>query len=676
MANSDMKVPIVKSSLVGGYNESRRDSETAKARAEAGLFEVKKSVEELALLIERSNRGPEFKKIDMEVLKIEEKYAEVMRVLEAVKEEVSEVKLDVSSVLGERIAAEKEVEELRFKTERNMILLESLKKEIEVANEEHLMAALRKIEALRGYKEIERQRERRAIEVLDLLVERNKRIKKMLEEAERSKDIENELFETNSDVEMLEIQLKLFKKMERRVQGRDSSMSRSNRSFGRGKYSLSVLKEVTEATEGKKEELASVNVEIFRIMTVMDALRNEIIRAKDETARLENILRKDDVQIQKLNSNMLIKRSKLEAVSIAEERISSLADNLVGSLEKLRKSRKAAKKEELLLKEEKTLDELDKVKHTEALVLEKLETIVEDTMESREMESEHCSTITISRFEYEYLSKHASQAEETAVKKVAAAEAWVEALKASTKSVLMKSDTLMRESEMVRVEEEKELFRMERSLSTKRLVEGEIQKFKQNSETEGYISPKPVGKFTPVQRGKPRRYSSVGTPTFFNEGTSSLETALNVFWNNQREQLGNFAGQTYLPLSRVRKILKSNPEVKKISCDVPALFSKACEYFILEVTLRAWMNTQSCTRQTIRRCDIFQAVKNSGTYDFLIDRVPFGPHCVVHQGVPTPAEMILPDMNIPIDMNETEQENLTEECSINNRGFDLNSDLQ
>ncbi|CAL9224469.1 unnamed protein product [Arabidopsis halleri] len=546
MANSDMQVPIVKSSLVGEamhmsrkklgvYDESRGDSETAKARAEAGLSEVKKSVEELALLIEMSNRGPEFKKKDMEVSKIEEKYAEVMRVLEAVKEEVSRVKLDVSSVLGEKIAAEKEVEELRFKTEGNLRLLESLKKEIEVANEEHLMAALGKIEALKGYKEIERQREGKAVEVLDLLVERNKRIKKMLDEAERSKDIENELFETNADVEMLEIQLKMFKKMERRVQGRDSSMSRLNRSFGRGKYSLSVLKEVTEV---KKEELASVNVEIFRIMTVMDALRNEIIRAKDETARLKKILRKDDVKMQKLNSNMLMAKSKLEAVSIAEERISSLADNLVGSLEKLKKSRKAAKKEEFLLKEEKTvtkaetqkskieidkkereliskLDELEKVKHTEALVLQKLETLVEDTMESREMESEHCSTITISTFEYEYLSKHASQAEETAVKKVAAAEAWVEALKASTKSVLMKSDTLMRESEMMRVEEEKELFRMERSLSTKRLVEGEIQKFKQNSETKGYISPKPDGKFTPVQRGKPRRYSSAGTPTFF-----------------------------------------------------------------------------------------------------------------------------------------------------------------
>ncbi|KAG7611085.1 WEB family [Arabidopsis suecica] len=555
MENSDMKrnsstlldLPVVKSSLVveaihmsrkklGWYNESRRDSETVKARVEAGLSEVKKSVEELALLIKRSNRSAGFQEKDMEVLKMEEKYAEVMRVLEVVKEEVSRVKLDVSSVLIERVAAEEKVEELRFKTEGGLRLLESLKKEIEVANEEHLMVALGKIEALKGYKEIERQREGKAIKVLDLLVERNKRIKNMLEEAERSKGIEIELFETSTDVEMLETQLKLFKKMKRRVQGRDSSsMSRSNRSFGRGKYSLSVLKEVTE---GKKEELASVKVEIFRVMTVMDALRNEIIRARDETACLGKILREDDVKIEKLNSKILIEKSKLEVVSIAEERISSLAENFVGSLEKIKKSRNAAKKEEFLFKEEKTvtkaetqktkldidkkeselnskLDELEKVKHTEALVLEKLESLVEDMMESREMESEHCSTITISRFEYEYLSKHASQAEETAEKKVAAAAAWVEALKASTKSFLMKTETLMRESEMTKAEEEREVFRMERSLSTKRLVEGEIQKIKRNSEAEGYISPKPVGKFTPVQRGKPRRYSSVGTPTFF-----------------------------------------------------------------------------------------------------------------------------------------------------------------
>ncbi|XP_006292639.2 LOW QUALITY PROTEIN: protein PLASTID MOVEMENT IMPAIRED 15 [Capsella rubella] len=499
------------------YKERRRDLESAIARAELTILE----------------RGR-----IMEALRVEEKYVEVMRVLEAVKEEVSKVKLDVAYVLGERSAAEKEVEELLLKRERGLRLLEGLKKEIEVVSEEHLMAELGKIEALKECKEIERQREGKAKEVLELLVEKNKRIKEMLEEAERSKDIEKELYETSSDVEMLQIQLKLVEKMERRVQSRDSSMSRSNRSFERGKYNLSVLKEVTEATEAKKKELGSVNADLFRVMTVMEALRNEITSAKEETFRLEKILRKDDVKIQKLNSKMVMAKSKLEAVSIAEERISMLADSLVGSLEKLRKNRNAARKEERLLKIEKTvtkaetqkakvgiddmekeiiskLDELEDAKRAEALALERLESLIEDTMESREIESEHCSTITISRFEYEYLTRHAALAEETAEKKVAAAEAWVEALKASTKAVLMKTETLIRESGMTKVEEEKEALKMKRSLSTKRLVEDEIQKFKQNPEAESYLSPKPIGKSTPIQRGKPRRYSSAGTPTFF-----------------------------------------------------------------------------------------------------------------------------------------------------------------
>lgn len=236
---------------LGGYKEKRRYLESAKAIAEVELFNANKLVKELTLLIEKSNRGAEFRENDMEALKIyekveeNEKYAEVLRDLVVVRQQWSRLKLDVDSVLGERTEAEKEVEELRFKMERNLRLLESLKKEIEVANEQHLLAELGKTEALTECKEIERWREVKRIEVLDFLVVKNKRIKEMLEEAERSKDIENELFETTSDVEMLKTQLKLVKKMERRVHRRDKGMSRSDRSSERGKYSLSVLKEET-----------------------------------------------------------------------------------------------------------------------------------------------------------------------------------------------------------------------------------------------------------------------------------------------------------------------------------------------------------------------------------------------------------------------------------------------
>lgn len=68
-----------------------------------------------------------------------------------------------------------------------------------------------------------------------------------------------------------------------------------------------------------------------------------------------------------------------------------------------------------------------------------------------------------------------------------------------------------------------------------------------------------------------------------------------------------------------------------VSQDAPALFSQACEYFVLELTLRAWVQTQSCTRETIRRCDFFEALKKSQTYGFLMDRVPFGQHCAIYE---------------------------------------------
>ncbi|CAH8385659.1 unnamed protein product [Eruca vesicaria subsp. sativa] len=203
-----------------------------------------------------------------------------MRDLEAAKEEVSRLKLDVDSVLGEKVAQEKKVLKIGFKMEENLRLMESLKQEIETANEEHFLVELGKMDASMECKEIERLREGEGEEVLDFLVEKNKKIKKMVEEADRSNAIEVVLFETTSDVEMLQTQLNLVKKMERSVYKRNTSMSRSNRSFERGKCTLTFLKEITEETEAKKEARASLNAELFKLMRVMDELRKQITQAK------------------------------------------------------------------------------------------------------------------------------------------------------------------------------------------------------------------------------------------------------------------------------------------------------------------------------------------------------------------------------------------------------------
>lgn len=59
-----------------------------------------------------------------------------------------------------------------------------------------------------------------------------------------------------------------------------------------------------------------------------------------------------------------------------------------------------------------------------------------------------------------------------------------------------------------------------------------------------------------------------------------------------------------------------------ISAEAPIVFAKACEIFILELTLRAWMQTDECKRRTLQRNDVAVAITRSDIFDFLIDIVP------------------------------------------------------
>lgn len=59
-----------------------------------------------------------------------------------------------------------------------------------------------------------------------------------------------------------------------------------------------------------------------------------------------------------------------------------------------------------------------------------------------------------------------------------------------------------------------------------------------------------------------------------------------------------------------------------ISAEAPALFGKACEMFIAELTYRAWFYTEENKRRTLQKSDISQAVIKTDIFDFLIDVVP------------------------------------------------------
>lgn len=78
----------------------------------------------------------------------------------------------------------------------------------------------------------------------------------------------------------------------------------------------------------------------------------------------------------------------------------------------------------------------------------------------------------------------------------------------------------------------------------------------------------------------------------------------------------------HLPLARIKKVMKTDEEVRMISAEAPILFAKGCDIFITELTMRAWIHAEENKRRTLQRSDIAAALQKSDMFDFLIDIVP------------------------------------------------------
>ncbi|KAF5182382.1 Nuclear transcription factor y subunit c [Thalictrum thalictroides] len=88
---------------------------------------------------------------------------------------------------------------------------------------------------------------------------------------------------------------------------------------------------------------------------------------------------------------------------------------------------------------------------------------------------------------------------------------------------------------------------------------------------------------------------------------------------------GGISGRTgphSLPLARIKKIMKkSGDDVKMISGEAPIVFSKACELFIEELTVRSWLVTLKGKRRTLHKEDVAAAIISTDIFDFLVSLV-------------------------------------------------------
>eukprot|EP00941_MAST-03F_sp_MAST-3F-sp1_P001559 g1559.t1 len=111
------------------------------------------------------------------------------------------------------------------------------------------------------------------------------------------------------------------------------------------------------------------------------------------------------------------------------------------------------------------------------------------------------------------------------------------------------------------------------------------------------------------------------------ETSNPLEKQLREFWHNQMVNIENlkvgerenFKNHNDLPLARIKRIMKADDDVRMIRAEAPVLFAKACELFILELTLRASNYSESADRRNLSKEDIYAAVQNTDIFDFLED---------------------------------------------------------
>ncbi|CAD6237306.1 unnamed protein product [Miscanthus lutarioriparius] len=423
---------------------------------------------------------------------------------------------------------------LRLRLESNLRAADEMKRLVDEANEEHVLVELARIEAEREHREIDAQRRAEAERFAREMEATRAKIEALRKDVNRAREMEAKLAVTNADVEVLQAEMELVRAMERNsVKNDDTAGAEAEaRRKKEGDQDKALLQTAEAELDAAKKELESIKAGSFQFMTSMDSARTEIMRVSEEVNRLKAQEKEADAQVQQLNAKLLKARARLEALTATNERSTAIVSNMTSALQQLRDEKEAARKEEELTELEQlcvraetenvnaeiavteariqpSVKELEVAKAAEAKAMKKLKAAVEGTMQARA--SQGSRTITISRFEYEYLSGRAALVRVVADKKVSAAQAWVQALKAGEKELAAHAEAAERVTAELRAREAEAAAEAERAAGEQKALEQELYDLNAAAERDGLLCAYPRRRSTRVsatmRRARARRSS-------------------------------------------------------------------------------------------------------------------------------------------------------------------------
>ncbi|KAL5548692.1 hypothetical protein UlMin_003923 [Ulmus minor] len=485
--------------------EQIKSAETTKSQALVELEKAKTTVDELTLKLKSiieskelaikvtetaKDRAKQFEeansanlvgtdgawKDDLETTRVQ--YMTVMTELDTAKQELRRLRQDCDVSLEAKVSAYKQEEDAKETAKANLERVTELSKEIKAVQESigqvkfaSLQAEQEKVKIF-AEKDVQRQSYRATFE------ESSKKLNALKKEfdPELSRNLEAQLAQRLNEVGAMHKEMENAKASD-----------------------LDSVRTVTSELDDAKGSLQKVAEEESSLRSLVEALKLELENVKKE--HLE--LKEKEAETESVAGNLHVKlrksKSELEACLAEESKARGACDDMISTLNQLsvetenagREAEEMKNKSEELRKEAEAtklavqeaekklriaLEEAEEANVAEERALDQIKALSERTNAARASTSESGANITLSREEFESLSRKVEESDKLAEMKVAAALAQVEAVKASENEALKRLEATQKEIEDMKAAADEALKKAEKAEAAKKALEGELRK--------------------------------------------------------------------------------------------------------------------------------------------------------------------------------------------------------
>ncbi|KAK2967306.1 hypothetical protein RJ640_004872 [Escallonia rubra] len=413
-----------------------------------------------------------------------EQYLAAISELDAAKLELRKIRQDRDATIEEKTAAFKRSAEADHAAKANMDRAGEISKEISAVQESIGQVKIATLQAHQEQTKIYAEKDVQKQSYVAKLDESAKKLLALKKEIdpEVTKNLETQLAEAVSQVGALQKEMDNAKASD-----------------------LDSVRSVTSELDGAKESLHKVAEEENSLRSLVESLKLNLENVKKEHSELKEKEAETESTVGNLHVKLRKSKSELEAALGEESKVKSASEEMISTLNLLssesnnaRQEAEAMKKQAEKLKNEAeatrnaleaaeerlkvAVEEAEEAKAAEATALGQIQILSERTNAARASTSESGANITLSREEFESLSRKVEESDKLAVMRVAAAMAQVEAVKASENEALKRLEATQKEIGDMKSATQEALKRAEMAEAAKKAVEGELRRWREREQ--------------------------------------------------------------------------------------------------------------------------------------------------------------------------------------------------